>query len=43
VTGRLEGEYLLIAGVPARALKPLSGEDRFLVEHKTRDDLPDDL
>jgi acetyltransferase-like isoleucine patch superfamily enzyme len=43
VTGRLEGEYLLIAGVPARPVKPLSEEDRFLVEHKTRPDLPDDL
>lgn len=43
VTGRLEGEYLLIAGVPARVVKPLSEEDRFLVEHKTREDLPDDI
>ena len=43
VTGRIEGEYQLIAGVPARALKPLGDEDRFLVEHKTRPDLPDDL
>lgn len=43
VTGRIEGEYQLIAGVPARAIKPLSEEDRFLVEHKTRPDLPDDL
>ncbi|HVF42056.1 MAG TPA: hypothetical protein VM936_03545 [Pyrinomonadaceae bacterium] len=43
VTGRLEGEYLLIAGVPAKPVKPLSEGDRFLVEHKTRDDLPDDL
>jgi acetyltransferase-like isoleucine patch superfamily enzyme len=43
VTGRIEGEYQLIAGVPARAVKPLSEEDRFLVEHKTRPDLPDDL
>ncbi len=43
VTGRLEGEYQLIAGVPARAVKPLAEEDRFLVEHKTRPDLPDDL
>jgi acetyltransferase-like isoleucine patch superfamily enzyme len=43
VTGKLEGEYLLIAGVPARVVKPLSEEDRFLVEHKTRPDLPDDL
>src|SRR5918992_1057706 len=36
VTGRIEGEYQLIAGVPARAVKPLAEEDRFLVEHKTR-------
>lgn len=43
VTGRLEGEYLLIAGVPAKPVKPLSEEDRFLVERKTRDDLPDDI
>jgi len=43
ITGRIEGEYLLIAGVPARAKKPLGDEDRFLVEHKTRDDLPDDI
>jgi len=43
VTGRIEGEYQLIAGVPARGVKPLSEEDRFLVEHKTRPDLPDDL
>ena len=43
VTGKLEGEYLLIAGVPARVIKPLSEEDRFLIEHKTRPDMPDDL
>ncbi|MBC7933660.1 MAG: hypothetical protein H7Z38_24125 [Rubrivivax sp.] len=43
ITGRLEGEYLLIAGVPAKPLKELSEEDRFLVEHKTRFDLPDDV
>jgi acetyltransferase-like isoleucine patch superfamily enzyme len=43
VTGRIEGEYQLIAGVPARVVKALSEEDRFLVEHKTRPDLPDDL
>jgi len=43
VTGRIEGEYQLIAGVPARARKPLGEEDRFLVEHKTRPDMPDDL
>lgn len=43
VTGVLEGEYALIAGVPARRIKPLSEEDRFLIEYKTRPDLPDDL
>jgi acetyltransferase-like isoleucine patch superfamily enzyme len=43
VTGRLEGEHMLFAGVPARPVKPLSEEDRFLVERKTRDDLPDDI
>ena len=43
ITGRLEGEYLLIAGVPAKPVKELSEEDRFLVEHKTRNDLPDDV
>jgi acetyltransferase-like isoleucine patch superfamily enzyme len=43
VTGRLEGEYALIAGIPARFIKPLSEEDRFLIEYKTRPDLPDDL
>ena len=43
ITGRLEGEYMLIAGVPARAVKQLSEGDRFLVENKTRPDLPDDI
>jgi acetyltransferase-like isoleucine patch superfamily enzyme len=43
VTGRLEGENQLIAGVPARAVKPLGEEDRFLIEHRTRPDLPDDV
>ena len=43
VTGRLEGEYQLIAGVPAKPIKELSPEDRFLIENKTRPDLPDEL
>jgi acetyltransferase-like isoleucine patch superfamily enzyme len=43
ITGRLEGENMLIAGVPARAVKQLSEGDRFLVENKTRPDLPDDI
>jgi carbonic anhydrase/acetyltransferase-like protein (isoleucine patch superfamily) len=43
VTGRLEGEGQLIAGVPAKPIKPLGEEERFLVEHRTRADLPDDI
>ena len=43
VTGKLTEENYLIAGVPAKPIKPLSEEDRFLIEHKTRPDLPDDL
>lgn len=43
VTGRLEGENQLIAGVPARPIKPLGEEDRFLIENKTRPELPDDV
>jgi acetyltransferase-like isoleucine patch superfamily enzyme len=43
VTGRLEGEGQLIAGVPAKPLKPLGEEERFLIEHRTRADLPDDI
>lgn len=43
ITGRLEGENHLIAGVPARPIKPLDEEARFLIEHKTRPDLPDDI
>ena len=43
ITKKLTGEMQLIAGVPARAVKPLDEEDAFLVEHKTRADLPDEL
>ncbi|HEX8747028.1 MAG TPA: hypothetical protein VF717_07490 [Pyrinomonadaceae bacterium] len=43
VTSQLTGEYYLIAGVPAKPVKPLSEDDRFLVEQKTRPDLPDDF
>ncbi|MFL6231242.1 MAG: acyltransferase [Pyrinomonadaceae bacterium] len=43
ITGRLEGENQLIAGVPARPIKPLGEEDQFLIEHRTRPDLPDDV
>ena len=43
VAGRLTEEYQLIGGVPAKVIKPLDEEGRFLVERKTRNDLPDDI
>jgi acetyltransferase-like isoleucine patch superfamily enzyme len=43
ITTELSAEGYLIAGVPAKAVKQLSEEDRFLIERKTRIDLPDDV
>ncbi len=43
ITGQFVEEGRLIAGVPARSIKELSSDDKFLVERKTRQDLPDDL
>jgi acetyltransferase-like isoleucine patch superfamily enzyme len=43
ITSELSAEGYLIAGVPAKPLKELSDEDRFLIERKTRVDLPDDV
>jgi acetyltransferase-like isoleucine patch superfamily enzyme len=43
ITGKIEGEYQLIVGVPAKPVKSLGEEDRALVEYKTRPDMPDDL
>ena len=43
VTGQLAGEEKLIAGVPAKVVKDLSDEDKFLIERKTRLDLPDNI
>ena len=43
VVGKIEGEGWLVGGVPAKPIKELSAEDRFLVERKTRRDLPDDI
>jgi acetyltransferase-like isoleucine patch superfamily enzyme len=43
ITARLEEEGKLIAGVPAKTVKELSSEDQFLIERKTRPDLPDEL
>lgn len=43
ITKQLTNENQLIAGVPAREVKELDEEDQFLVEQKTRNDLPDDV
>lgn len=43
VTSALDASGHLIAGVPARPIQPLTEEEMFLVERKTRDDLPDEL
>ena len=43
ITGELSGEEQLIAGVPAKVIKELSEEDKFLIERKTRRDLPDNI
>jgi acetyltransferase-like isoleucine patch superfamily enzyme len=43
ITGKIVGEERLIAGVPAKSIKELSNEDKFLIEHRTRPDLPDDV
>ena len=43
ITASLEEEGKLIAGVPAKAIKDLSSDDQFLIERKTRPDLPDDV
>ena len=43
ITAALADEGKLIAGVPAKTVKELSSEDQFLIERKTRPDLPDDV
>ncbi len=43
ITKRLEEEGKLVGGVPAKTIKELSSEDLFLIEKKTRNDMPDDL
>jgi acetyltransferase-like isoleucine patch superfamily enzyme len=43
ITGKLTAEGWLIAGVPAKPIKSLDVDDMFLVERKTRLDLPDDV
>ncbi|MFN2492458.1 MAG: hypothetical protein ABR501_06195 [Pyrinomonadaceae bacterium] len=43
ITSQITEEGHLIAGVPAKLIKELDDEDKFLIERKTRPDLPDDL
>lgn len=43
ITKNFEGEYQLIAGVPAKVVKPLDEDGKFLTEFKTRPDLPDEI
>ena len=43
ITAALTEEGKLIAGVPAKTIKELTQEDQFLIERKTRPDLPDDV
>lgn len=43
ITGRIEAEGWMIGGVPAKPIKELSTEDKFLIERRTRPDLPDDI
>ena len=43
ITSEIDAEEWLIAGVPAKPIKELGSEDRFLIERRTRPDLPDDV
>ncbi|MEP6847518.1 MAG: hypothetical protein ABI999_01590 [Acidobacteriota bacterium] len=43
VTKKFEGEYMLIAGVPAKVAKQLDDDGKFLTTYKTRADLPDEI
>jgi acetyltransferase-like isoleucine patch superfamily enzyme len=43
VIDQLCDENHLFAGVPARPVRELDAHDRFLIERKTRPDLPDDI
>ncbi|MDI1242933.1 MAG: hypothetical protein PSX80_13545 [bacterium] len=43
ISGRFDSEYKLIGGVPAKEIKDLDEDGRFLTERKTRNDLPDDI
>jgi acetyltransferase-like isoleucine patch superfamily enzyme len=43
ITKQFEEEFRLIAGVPAKVVKELGEDGKFLTENKTRSDLPDEI
>jgi acetyltransferase-like isoleucine patch superfamily enzyme len=43
IISELEGEGYLIGGLPAKPIKVLTEEDQFLIDRKTRPDLPDEI
>ncbi len=43
ITKKLEGEFQLIGGVPAKVIKPLDDEGKEMTRYKTRLDLPDEI
>ena len=43
ITKKFESEFKLIAGLPATEVKDLDADGIFLIENKTRLDLPDDI
>ncbi len=43
ITKKFETEYQLIAGVPAKSVRELGEDGKFLIENKTRPDLPDEI
>jgi hypothetical protein len=43
ISGKFESEYKLIGGVPAKEIKDLDEDGRFLTTQKTRPDLPNEI
>lgn len=43
IVGKIVNEGWLIGGVPAKPVKELEDRDKFLIERKTRTDLPDEI
>jgi hypothetical protein len=42
LTGRIEEPRSLVAGVPAKVVRPLNEKDLARIRRKTRKDMPDD-